>query len=286
MPETVRPDGARIHYEVHGEGFPVLLLADGAAGGGIASWQTNFYHPVSELAGRFRVIAVDQRHVGRSTVAPFEPFSYEQSSADMQAVLDDLGAEQAHVVSAGTGTALAWRLAHDTPARVRSVVSQDPVGLDDTNTLGTFLGEYDEAMRLTRAEGLEGVIAAAQAQGHFAPGNGAGPYAARLNADPAFRDEILTLRRERYVVSVVRFRDGIWPQGSAYFSVPEEWMTGFPAPLLILPGNDPLHPEGVAKRLASEVPNARLLDAGYDAGDRRTEAVPAIVSFLDENTPR
>lgn len=286
MPETVRPDGARIHYEVHGEGFPVLLLADGAAGGGIASWETNFYHPVTELADRFSVIALDQRHVGRSTAVPFEPFSYERNAADIQAVLDDLGVEQAHVISAGTGTAQAWRLVHDAPARVRSVVSQEPVGLDDSNTLGTFLSEFDEAMRLARAEGLEGVIAAAQAQDCFAGGTGAGPYASRLNADPAFRHEILTLRRERYIVSVVRFRDGVWPQGSAYFSVPEDWMTGFPAPLLILPGNDLLHPEGVAKRLASEVPDARLLDTGHDAGDRRTEAVRAIVSFLDENTPR
>ncbi|GAA2448263.1 3-oxoadipate enol-lactonase [Streptomyces pulveraceus] len=286
MPETVRPDGARIHYEVHGEGFPVLLLGDGAAGGGIASWETNFYHPVTELADRFRVIALDPRHVGGSTAAPFEPFSYERNAADIQAVLDELGVDQAHVVGAGTGTAQAWRLVHDAPARVRSVVSQEPVGLDDSNTLGTFLGEYDEAMRLARAEGLEGVIAAAEAQARFTGGSGVGPYAARLNADPAFRDEILTLRRERYIVSVVRYRDGVWPQGSAYFSVPEEWMTGFPSPLLILPGNDPLHPEGVAKRLASEVPDARLLDTGHDTGDRRTEAVRAIVSFLDEHTPR
>ncbi len=26
MPEIVRPDGARIHYEVHGEGDPVICL--------------------------------------------------------------------------------------------------------------------------------------------------------------------------------------------------------------------------------------------------------------------
>lgn len=287
MPETVRPDGARIHYEVHGEGFPVLLLGDGPAGGGIAAWDENFYHPVTELAGSFQVIAVDPRHVGRSTTAPLAPFSYATNAADIEAVLDDLGIERAHVVGAGTGAAQAWRLVHDAPGRVRSVVCQDPAGLDTGNGLDAFLAEYDEAMRLPRAEGIEGVIAAAvEAEGRFAGGTGAGPYAARLHADPEFRKEVLALRRERYIVSVVRFRDGVRPQGSAYFSVPEEWMTRFPAPLLILPGNDPLHPEGIAKRLAAEAPDARLLDPVHGAGDRNTEAVRAIVSFLEENTPR
>ncbi|MGQ5640570.1 MULTISPECIES: alpha/beta fold hydrolase [unclassified Streptomyces] len=286
MPETVRPDGARIHYEVHGRGFPVLLLADGTAGGEIASWSRNFYDPVTELARDFRVIAVDQRHTGGSTAAPFEPFSYPQAAADLLAVLDDAGAEQVHVVAAGTGTALAWRLAHDAPQRVRSVVCERPVGLAEGNTLGDFLGTYDEPMRHARAEGLAGVIAAAAEDGSFTRNPAAGPYAGRLHDDPEFREEILALRRERYIVSLVRFRDGIWPAGSPYFSVPEEWMRGFDRPLLILPGAGTLHPEGLAKRIADEAPGARILDAGHDTGDRRGETVRTIVSFLNDHTPR
>lgn len=286
MPETVRPDGARIHYEVHGSGFPVLLLADGAGGGEAASWSRHFYDPVTELAGSFRVIAVDQRHAGRSAAAPFEPFSFEQHAADLQAVLDDLGVEEAHVVASGAGTALAWRLAHDAPQRVRALVCDRPVGLAEGNTLGDFLAAYDEPMRHARAEGLDGVIAAAAEDGSFTRNPAAGPYAGRLHGDQEFREEVRTRRLERYVVSLVRFRDGMWPEGSAYFSVPEEWLPRLDRPLLILPGDDRLHPESLAKRLADEVPGARLLDTGHDSEDRRTQTVGTIVSFLTSHTPR
>ncbi|MEU0580178.1 alpha/beta hydrolase [Streptomyces griseoincarnatus] len=285
MPETVRPDGARIHYEVHGEGFPVLLLADGAAGSETASWDENFYHPVTELSGRFRVIAVDLRHVGRSTAAPFAPFSYEQHAADLVAVLDDAGVAEAHVVAAGSGTAVAWRLAHDAPGRVRSVVAERPVGLDASNTLGDFLGTYDEPMRYARAEGITGVLAAADRESSFTRNPQAGPYAARLATDAEFRQEIVASRRERYIVSLVRHRDGMWPAGSPWFSVPEQWPAGLGRPLLVLAGDGPLSPEGVAKRLAGEVPGARLLDPGHAHTDRRADTVVTIVSFLHEHTP-
>ncbi|WP_086792467.1 alpha/beta fold hydrolase [Streptomyces thermovulgaris] len=286
MPEIERPDGARLHYEVHGDGFPVLLLAPGGADSSIGRWESNFYNPVTELSRHFRVIAMDQRYAGRST-APAEPFSYEQAAADQLAVLDALGADQVHVVAAGSATAQAWRLVHDAPQRVRSVVAQEPVGIDPAvNSLTTYLRQFDEAMRYPRAEGLEAVVEAARRDGRFAENPAAGPYAARLHHDPAFREEILALRRERYIVRVVRFRDGLWPAGSAYFSVPETWMAHFPAPLLVLPGRDSTHPELIAKRIADEAPDATLLEADFAAADKRAETVDTIVSFLTTHTPR
>ncbi|MFJ9213859.1 alpha/beta fold hydrolase [Streptomyces sp. NPDC102264] len=286
MPEIERPDGARLHYEVSGDGFPVLLLAPGGADSRISMWEENFYHPVTELSRHFRVIAMDQRHAGRST-APAEPFSYEQTAADQLAVLDALGIDQAHIVSAGGGTAQAWRLAHDAPQRVTSIVAQTPVGIDPAvNSLSTYLRQFDEAMRFPRAEGLPKVIAAAQRDSRFAANPAAGPFAGRLHSDPGFREEVLALRRERYIVRVVRFRDGLWPAGSAYFSVPEEWMTRCPAPLLLLPGSDSAHPELLAKRIADEAPRATLLDADFAAAGKRTQTLGTLVSFLTTHTPR
>ncbi|MET9499267.1 alpha/beta hydrolase [Streptomyces sp. NPDC006552] len=287
MPEIERPDGARLHYEVHGDGFPVLLLAPGGADSRTGMWESNFYHPVSELSRHFRVIAMDQRHAGRSADAPALPFSYERQAADQVAVLDALGVDRAHVVSAGSGTAQAWRLAHDAPERVCSVVAQEPVGIDPAvNSLATYLRTFDEAMRFPRAEGLPAVVAAAERDARFAVNAAAGPFAGRLREDPAFREEILAQRRERYLIRLVRFRDGLWPAGSAYFSVPEEWMARCPVPLLVLPGNDDAHPELLAKRICDEAPDATLLDADHAAPDKRAQTVDAIVSFLTTRTPR
>ena len=62
MPEVLRPDGARIHYEVHGTGVPLLC---------IGGWGS-FCH--GELGGlpfglvdRYRVVILDYRGIGEST---------------------------------------------------------------------------------------------------------------------------------------------------------------------------------------------------------------------------
>ncbi|MFD8413173.1 alpha/beta fold hydrolase [Streptomyces sp. NPDC059650] len=284
MPTIERADGALIHYETHGSGFPVLLLAPGGANSLAESWESNFYDPVREFAAGFRVITADQRHTGGST-GPLAPFSYAEAAADQLAVLDELGMEAAHVVAVGSGAALALRLAYEAPERVASLVVQAPVGRDTTNTLGTFFGPFDEAMRLARAESLEGVIEAAARDGLFDRNPGAGPFAQRLHDDDAFRDEVRALRRERYVAALVRFRDGVWPDGTPYFSVPQDWPATCTAPLLVLPGGDAQHPEGVAKLLAAEAPRAQLLDPGYDAPENRARTVELLTRFLTEHTP-
>lgn len=286
MPETVRPDGARIHYEVRGTGFPVLLIGPGEIPGQCDTERAAFTETADALAGRFQVITVDARHQGRSTGDCAEPFCYGRTAADLVAVLDELGVERAHVAASGAGTAQLWRLVRDAPDRIGAVVAHAPVGLAEGNGFGDFLATFDEPMRLPRAEGLDGVIEEAGRGGGFAARPGAGPYARQLEGSPAFREEVRALRRERYIVRLVRFRDGLWPQGSAYFSVPEEWMTSFPAPLLVLPGDSRLAPAAFAKRLAADVPGARLLDGAADTADRRTETLASVVSFLLETTAR
>lgn len=283
MAELRRPDGARIAYEVHGDGFPVLALAPGGVSSRVEAWEENFFHPVRELADRFTVITVDHRYAGRSH-APATPFSYEQTAADHIALLDHLGVEQAHVLAAGSACAQAWRLAADAPGRVRSLVAQEPAGRDHTNILGTFLGTFDEAMRLPRAEGLDGVIALAEQDGVFDRNPGAGPFAQRLHDDPAFRQDILALRRERYIALLVRFRDGFWPDGSAYFSVPEDWMATCPAPVLVLAGNTARQPESLAKRIGREAPSAVVLNELTETGDRPA-VIAAITGFLTDHSP-
>ncbi|MFJ9648672.1 alpha/beta fold hydrolase [Streptomyces sp. NPDC004244] len=292
MSEIVRPDGARIHYEVHGEGFPVLLLAPGGVSSEARSWEENFYQPVRELSQHFQVIVMDQRHAGRSC-APAVPFSYEQTAGDQLAVLDEVGAEQAHVVAAGFGCTHAWRLAHDAPGRVRSVVAQEPVGRGEGNGLGDFLGLFDEAMRLPRAagfddpetEGLGAVFEAAAGDGVFARNPQAGPFAQRLHDDEDFRKEVLTFRREKYITLLVRFRDAMFPDGRAYFSVPDSALGELTAPLLVLAGTSLRAPEDVAGRIAAQAPAATLVEPGFDAPEQREKTVASIVEFLLKNNP-
>ena len=66
MPTFVRGDTA-IHYEVHGTGYPLLLMAPGGMRSSIPFWDLAPFHPVREMAGLFQVIAMDHcRAAGES----------------------------------------------------------------------------------------------------------------------------------------------------------------------------------------------------------------------------
>ncbi|MCJ7672721.1 MAG: alpha/beta hydrolase [Acidimicrobiia bacterium] len=70
---------------------------------------------------RFRCLAVDNRGAGGSVGAP-HPFSLEQMADDAVAVLDAEGIEQAHVMGASMGGAIAQIIAVRHPERVQSLV--------------------------------------------------------------------------------------------------------------------------------------------------------------------
>lgn len=284
MPLISRPDGATIHYEVTGRGFPLLLIAPGGVSSQIDFWERSAINPLKELAGDFMVIAMDQRHAGRS-VAPAVPFSYDQTVADQIAVLDAAGAPTAHVMGGCIGCAHAWRLIHDAPERIAAAVCQDPVGLDETNTPGTFYRMFDETVRLARAEGMAAVVQAALANPVFTLNNGGGPFAARLHADPAFRAELGEMTVERYAALIVRFRDGVWPANPPFFTVSDDWMAQCPAPQLVLPGSDPFHPTGIARLICRTAPHATCLEVDCRAPAKLPATIAAIRAFLREHTP-
>jgi pimeloyl-ACP methyl ester carboxylesterase len=284
MPDIGRPDGATIHFEVSGRGFPLLLISPGGVSSQIESWERSAFNPLTQLADGFMVIGMDQRYAGRSR-APATPFSYDQMAGDQLAVLDAAGARQAHVIAGGIGCAHAWRLAHDAPRRIAAIVGQDPVGIDETNGPGSFYRSFHETMRLARAEGMDAVVRAAQANPVFAANDAAGPFAQRIHDDPAFRDEIRRMPVESYVALIVRFRDGIWPPVPPFFTVAEKWLAGCATPMLVLPGNDECHPSGVARRLCRVAPRARCLDLEWRAPTKLGATVAAIRAFLQEHVP-
>ncbi|OAI42482.1 hypothetical protein AYO38_03110 [bacterium SCGC AG-212-C10] len=282
MPTIARPDGATIYYEVHGSGYPLLLIAPGGVNSQVEIWSRSAFNPMKEFGDEFMVIGMDQRHAGRSP-APAVAWDYDQSVADQIAVLDALGLQRAHVMGGCIGCAHAWRLAHDAPDRVSGIIAQDPVGLDETNSLGTFFRMFDETMRIARSEGTEGVVAAAMANPMFILANGGGPFAQRIHDDEAFRQEILAMPREVYIALIVRYRDGLWPDNIPYFNVPEEWMATCPTPMLVLPGSDAFHPTGIAHRMCREMPNCTCLDVDCRSAEKLPATLAAIRAFMHEH---
>lgn len=123
-------NGVRLHYEIEGEGPPLLLLAGMMSDG--ASWGP----VVPALARVFTVIRPDNRTTGRT--APAEaPAGLAEWAQDAVALLDRLGIPRAHVVGHSLGGLIALRMAAAAPERVRrlALLAAAPVRVPRANAI-------------------------------------------------------------------------------------------------------------------------------------------------------
>ena len=282
MPYVDRPDGARIYYEVQGQGVPLLLLAPGAINSQISFWPGSTINPY-EYADEFQVIGMDQRNAEHSP-GPLRAPTWAEHAADQVAVLDAAGAGRALVWGGCVGVAFALRLIQDAPGRIRAAVVQDPVGLfDGVNTRDTFFAMFAPTVALARAEGMAAVVAAAEANPIFMANNAAGPFAARIVADPAFRAEVLALDPAEYERIIRAYDDQLWGAHVPYMSVEEAFVHRCPAPLLVLPGRDAFHPTALAEQLCRDAPHATCLPATCRLPEHVADTKARIRAFLREH---
>jgi len=113
MPKT-RVNDINIHYEVHGEGEPLLLIH------GLAARGDGFAKQIPALSQRFRAIIFDNRGVGE-TDQPDDAYSIGQMADDAAGLLDALGVESAHVFGVSMGGMIAQELALRRPRRVNKL---------------------------------------------------------------------------------------------------------------------------------------------------------------------
>ena len=283
MPTVSTADGAAIHYEVFGSGYPLVLIAPGGVNSEITFWERSILNPITLFRTEFRVIGIDQRHAGESR-APLKPFSYDDAVADVLSVLDDAGVERAHVWGGCIGCAYAWHLLERAPARFSAAVCQDPVGLDETNSTDVFYRMFEPTFALARERGVEAVIASARENPLFVVNNAGGPFARRIAADAGFAAEVAALGTDGYIRLIEDFRTGIWPPNPPYFTVSEEWMQTCETPVLVIPGNDPFHPTSVGRRVCRQARHARCLDVDARSPENVDATVATIRAFLHEHS--
>ncbi len=124
-------DNVRIYYEESGSGFPVLLIAPGGMKSALGLWGNAPWHPVEQLSGEFRTIAMDQRNAGRSSAPVAAGDSWHVYTEDQLGLMDELGIGRFHVVGMCIGGAYAMSLIEAAPDRVASAVMFQPIGLQD-----------------------------------------------------------------------------------------------------------------------------------------------------------
>src|SRR5919199_2562231 len=138
------PSGAlELHYEARGHG-PAVLLVMGLGMSLAAGWRT-----VPVLARHFRVIAFDNRGIGRSGGSPW-PYFAGRMADDAVAVLDSAGEERAHVYGISLGGLVAQEIALRHPDPVAALV----LGATTAGGAGAERGELAALSFFSRARSM------------------------------------------------------------------------------------------------------------------------------------
>jgi len=111
--------GVRIHYEVEGNGPPLVLLH--GYSGSFEAFRERGY--VEALKDKYQLILIDARGHGASD-KPHNPEAYEMKSlvADMVAVLDHLKVDKAHFLGYSMGGWIGFGIAKYAPERLYSLI--------------------------------------------------------------------------------------------------------------------------------------------------------------------
>jgi pimeloyl-ACP methyl ester carboxylesterase len=106
----------QMYYAIYGEGEPLLLLHGGL---GNADY---FANQIPAFAEHYKVIAVDSRGHGRSTVTE-TPIGYALMASDVLALMDYLKIESAYLVGWSDGGIIGLDIAINHPDRLKKLVA-------------------------------------------------------------------------------------------------------------------------------------------------------------------
>lgn len=134
MPTFTR-DNIKIYYEVHGDGFPILLFAPGGMRSAIQFWESSPWNPIETLKQDFQVIAMDQRNAGLSEAPVGAEDGWHTYTDDHVALLDHLGVTRCHALGGCIGGPYSLGLIEAIPERVCAAVLQQPIGAENNQDL-------------------------------------------------------------------------------------------------------------------------------------------------------
>jgi pimeloyl-ACP methyl ester carboxylesterase len=231
-------NGARLYYEVYGEGEPLLLIT------GLGMNHLRWADEVPVYAPEFKVIVFDPRGTGQSSFPEGVELTMALMADDAAALLDALGVDAAHVYGSSLGGMVAQEMTLRHPEKVRSLI------LGATTPGGPHsIPSEDWAVAALAAGLTQGVTAPNFLEIFFSPG-------------------YLAEHRSEAIAWFERTAGGTPTPPQVYVAQMQavaghdtyDRLPSITAPTLVLDGaDDPIFPAENARILAERIPGAELI---------------------------
>jgi len=115
MPK-VKVDDIQIYYEVHGRGFPLIMIM--GLGGNADWWDPRL---IQALSKKFKLIIFDNRGAGRTDISERE-YTIKIFAEDTAGMMDALGISKVHVSGISMGGMIAQELVLNHPKKVEKLI--------------------------------------------------------------------------------------------------------------------------------------------------------------------
>jgi pimeloyl-ACP methyl ester carboxylesterase len=273
-------DGIRTHYEVVGEGPPILMNAPGGFDATLEKRRTQGVYQrvkfLEHLPKRYRCIVFDRRECGRSG-GRVEAITWEHYARHAKALLEHLGIERAHIAGGCMGCSVAMAFAVAYPQATLSLLLWWPVG--GAKYRMKAHQRFAEHLAFARDAGLDGVVAHVNKEGKaFNADARGGPWASVIRSDPAFAASFVKHPMAAYLALVDTMGKTLFDRDTSPGAEPEALLR-LQIPALIVPGRDEAHATSAARYLEECLSKSSYWDA---LPDQQTEAATAsrLLEFL------
>jgi len=273
--------GIATHYEVTGDGPPLLMFSPGGFSATLSNWTSLGSYArlrlVDHLARSYTCIMFDRRESGASG-GRVERITWQDYAAQGKGLLDHLGITRAHLMGGCVGCSAVAVFAASWPDATASMVLYSPAGgakyrIRQHSRFAQHLSFYSE-------RGVDAVVSLAQTSGKgFTQDPRVGPWASVLRADPAFADGYRQQDPARYEAIVSGMARLLFDRDTVPGPEPEDLLR-LDLPALIVPGQDASHATSAARYLEECLPRAQYWDV--PVSEQTEQTAPArVLGFLD-----
>jgi pimeloyl-ACP methyl ester carboxylesterase len=278
---TADIDGIATHYEVRGDGPPLLMFSPGGFSATAANWTSFSIYArlklIDHLEKSYTCVMFDRRESGASG-GKVERVTWADYAAQGKGLLDHLGIGRAHLMGGCVGCSVAAVFALAWPQTAASMVLYSPAG--GARYRMAQHARFARHLSYASERGVASVVDHATASdAGFGQDPRVGPWASVLRRDPSFADAFREQDQKRYETIVAGMARLLFDRDTVPGPEPEDLLR-LDVPALIVPGQDASHATSAARYLEECLPWAQYWDVPV-SGQTQESAPARVLEFLD-----